>query len=80
MSDKREELIALIHQTADEVSEVANSTPYGVKIKAESLLSVCELLYKNPTAYFDMLSCVTELIMVLMQVRWKSFIICIPFR
>jgi NADH-quinone oxidoreductase subunit C len=59
MSDKREELIALIHQTADEVSEVANSTPYGVKIKAESLLSVCELLYKNPTAYFDMLSCVT---------------------
>ncbi|MDZ7649847.1 MAG: NADH-quinone oxidoreductase subunit C [Cytophagales bacterium] len=59
MSDKREELIALIHQTADEVSEVANSTPFGVKIKAESLLSVCELLYKNPVAYFDMLSCVT---------------------
>ncbi|MBK8290477.1 MAG: NADH-quinone oxidoreductase subunit C [Flammeovirgaceae bacterium] len=59
MSDKREELIALIRQASDEVTEIANSTPFGVIIKTESLLSVCELLYKNPTAYFDMLSCVT---------------------
>jgi len=59
MSDKKEELITLIRQVTDEVAEIANSTPFGVIIKAESLLSVCELLHKNPAAYFDMLSCVT---------------------
>ncbi len=59
MSDKREELIALIRQASDEVTEIAHSTPFGLIIKAESLLSVCEMLHKNPTTYFDMLSCVT---------------------
>lgn len=59
MSDTKEQLIALIRQASDEVTEIANSTPFGVIIKTESLLSVCELLYKNPAAYFDMLSCIT---------------------
>ncbi len=59
MSDKKEQLIALIRQVSDEVTEIANSTPFGVIIKTESLLSVSELLHENPAAYFDMLSCVT---------------------
>lgn len=59
MSDKKEGLIALIRQVEAEFTEVANSTPFGVIIKAESLLAVCELLHRNPTAYFDMLSCIT---------------------
>lgn len=28
-------------------------------VKAESLLEVCDQLYKAPSAYFDMLSCIT---------------------
>lgn len=59
MSDNKEQLIALISLTSYEVTEITNSTPLGVIIKTESLLSVCELLYKNPATYFDMLSCIT---------------------
>lgn len=60
MSDKKEELLSLIRQiTSQEVIEIPNSTPFGVIIKNEALLSVCEQIYKNPAAYFDMLSCIT---------------------
>ena len=60
MSVKKEELLALIRQfTSEEVGEIPNSTPFGVIIKKEILLAVCEQLYKNPASYFDMLSCIT---------------------
>jgi len=60
MSVRKEELLALIRQvTSAEVVEIPNSTPFGVIIKKENLLSVCEQLYKNSAFYFDMLSCIT---------------------
>jgi len=60
MSVKREDLLALIRQiTSEEINEIPNSTPFGVIIKKENLLSVCEQLYKNPASYFDMLTCIT---------------------
>ena len=60
MSVKREDLLALIRQiTSDEVVEIPNSTPYGIIVKREILLTVCDQLHKNPAFYFDMLSCVT---------------------
>jgi len=60
MSVKRDELLALIRQIiSEEIIEIPNSTPFGVIIKKEILLSVCEQLYKSPASYFDMLSCIT---------------------
>ncbi len=60
MPDKKEELLALIRQvTSAEVIEILNSTPFGVVVKPEALLSVCDQLHKNPASYFDMLSCIT---------------------
>jgi len=59
MAEKKEELIALIRQVEPEFTEVSNSTPFAVIIKAESLIAVCELLHRNRAAYFDMLSCIT---------------------
>ncbi len=34
-------------------------TPRAIKISAADLLSVMDTLYRHPTAFFDMLSCVT---------------------
>lgn len=60
MSVKKEELLALIRKfTSEEVGEIPNSTPFGIIVKKEILLAVCEQLYKNPASYFDMLSCIT---------------------
>ncbi len=60
MSEKEQELIKLIQLfSAEEVSEIPNSTPFGVVLKSEVLLSVCEQLHQNPATYFDMLSCIT---------------------
>jgi NADH-quinone oxidoreductase subunit C len=60
MSVKRDELLAWIRQIiSEEIIEIPNSTPFGVIIKKEILLSICEKLYKNPASYFDMLSCIT---------------------
>lgn len=60
MSDSKAELLSLIRQiTSEEVMEIPNSTPFGVIVKEEALLSVCDQLYKNPASYFDMLSCIT---------------------
>ncbi|MEQ1587843.1 MAG: NADH-quinone oxidoreductase subunit C [Cyclobacteriaceae bacterium] len=60
MPDKKEELLSLIRQiTSEEVIEIPNSTPFGVIVKNEALLSVCERLYNDPAFYFDMLSCIT---------------------
>jgi NADH-quinone oxidoreductase subunit C len=59
MPEKREELLSIIRVLQEEITEIPNSTPFGVIIRKEVLLSVCEQLYKNPTTYFDMLSCIT---------------------
>lgn len=60
MSEQQEELIKLIQSFSnEEVVEIPNSTPFGVIIKNEVLLSVCDQLHKNPATYFDMLSCIT---------------------
>lgn len=60
MSDRKAELLSLIRQvTSEEVIEIPNSTPFGVVVKQEALLSVCDQLHKNPASYFDMLSCIT---------------------
>jgi len=60
MSDRKAELLSLIRQiTSEEVNEIPNSTPFGVVVKQEALLSVCDQLHKNPASYFDMLSCIT---------------------
>lgn len=40
--------------TADE-----SCTPRAIKISAADLLSVMDTLYRHPTTFFDMLSCVT---------------------
>ena len=59
MPDLKDELLSLILQTSNEVTLIPNSTPFGLVIKSEVLLSVCNQLHKNPSTYFDMLSCVT---------------------
>jgi NADH-quinone oxidoreductase subunit C len=60
MSEKEQELVRLIQSfSTEEVVEIPNSTPFGVILKPEVLLSVCEQVHKNPATYFDMLSCVT---------------------
>jgi NADH-quinone oxidoreductase subunit C len=60
MPDRKEELLSLIRQvTSEEVIEISNSTPFGIIVKQEALLSVCEQLYRNPASYLDMLSCIT---------------------
>ncbi len=40
--------------TADEAM-----TPKGIRIDAADLKGVCENLHENPSAFFDMLSCIT---------------------
>lgn len=60
MSEQQEEFLKLIQSfSSQEVQEIPNSTPFGVIIKSEDLLPVCEQLHKNPATYFDMLSCIT---------------------
>lgn len=60
MSEKEQEVVKLIQSfSTQEVQVIPNSTPFGVILKSEEILNVCEQLYKNPTTYFDMLSCIT---------------------
>lgn len=60
MSNRKAELLSLIRQvTSEEVIEIPNSTPFGIVVKQEALLSLCDQLHKNPASYFDMLSCIT---------------------
>jgi NADH-quinone oxidoreductase subunit C len=45
------------HQAVAELT----SHPTAIKIHPDDLLSVCRVLYTDPSTYFDMLSCVTGL-------------------
>jgi NADH-quinone oxidoreductase subunit C len=40
---------------------IENSTPKCIVVSELDIQSVCEHLHKNPTSYFDMLSCVTAI-------------------
>jgi NADH-quinone oxidoreductase subunit C len=56
-----DQIIAIVKEActhADPVSDT-NSTPGIIKIHMADLKAVCMKLYHHPTAYFDMLSCVT---------------------
>ncbi len=60
MLANKEAILTLIRQiTSEDIIEIPSSTPFGVIIKKEILLSVCTQLYNNPASYFDMLSCIT---------------------
>ena len=60
MPESREKILSIVRDIShEEITEIPNSTPFGVILKAESLLAVCECLHKNPSTYFDMLSCIT---------------------
>lgn len=58
MLDKIIELIAPVCQAALPLRD-DNCTPQAIKIDAQDLVAVCQLLHQHETTYFDMLSCVT---------------------
>lgn len=39
--------------------EEKNTTPQTISINSLTLVEVCDFLYKNPSTYFDQLSCIT---------------------
>lgn len=60
MPEYKEEILSIIRSVAlTEISELPNSTPVGVIIPMENLQVVCDTLLRNPSCYFDMLSCIT---------------------
>lgn len=52
-------LIELVRSVAGNATEVKNAVPISFLIDSSDLLLVCEQLYRNPEAYFDMLTCIT---------------------
>jgi NADH-quinone oxidoreductase subunit C len=60
MPDRREKILSIIREVSqEEITEIPNSTPSGVIVKKEIILSLCERLHHDSDLYFDMLSCVT---------------------
>jgi len=60
MSERREKLLSVIREVSqEEITEIPNSTPFGVIVKKEIILSLCERLHHDSELYFDMLSCIT---------------------
>lgn len=60
MSEAREKLLSIIREVSQEkIAEIPNSTPFGVIVKKEIILSLCERLHHDSELYFDMLSCIT---------------------
>jgi NADH-quinone oxidoreductase subunit C len=59
MSERREKLLSIIREVSqDEIKEIPNSTPFGVVVKKEIILSLCARLHHDSELYFDMLSCI----------------------
>ena len=56
-----EQLLLLVKDTCRHSEAVADETmtPKGVKVDAADLTGVCETLYRHPSFFFDMLSCIT---------------------
>lgn len=52
-------LIELVRSVAGNATEVKNAVPLSFLIDSSDLLLVCEQLYRNSEAYFDMLTCIT---------------------
>lgn len=42
-----------------EITEDLNSSPRGIIISPDDLNTICKTLFEDPSAYFDMLSCLT---------------------
>lgn len=62
MLEAREKLLSIIRELSqEEISEIPNSTPFGVIVKKEIILSLCDRLHQDSNTYFDMLSCITGL-------------------
>jgi NADH-quinone oxidoreductase subunit C len=57
MLDQILSIIKPICQTEPVVDET--SSPKAIKISAHDIVTVMDALFRNPTTYFDMLSCVT---------------------
>lgn len=56
-----DQILALVKDSCIHGDPVVDesSTPKVIKISTLDLKTVCERLYKDPTAFFDMLSCIT---------------------
>jgi len=60
MSENKETLLNLIRSVSQaDISEIPNSTPFGVIVPKESIVPLCKTLQNNPSCFFDMLSCIT---------------------
>ena len=60
MSDSREKLLSVIREVShEEITEIPNSTPFGVIIKPEVIRLLSERLHRDSDFFFDMLSCIT---------------------
>lgn len=60
MPEKKERILSIIKEVSqEEIKEIPNSTPFGVIIKKEIILSLCDRLHHDSKLYFDMLSCIT---------------------
>jgi NADH-quinone oxidoreductase subunit C len=57
-----EEIFELVKSVCkDEPVADHNSTPHAITIQTADVKKVCSLLHTHPTAYFDMLSCITAI-------------------
>jgi len=56
-----DEILSIVKDSCKHTPPLAdeNATPKAIIIAREDLLSVAQMLLKNPSLYFDMLSCVT---------------------
>ena len=53
------QLVEIVRKHSNDVQVDERSTPNAVIIPVSDLRKVCQELYQNTSAYFDMLSCVT---------------------
>jgi NADH-quinone oxidoreductase subunit C len=58
-----EQLLQLVRDNCSYGDAVADETmtPKGVRIDAADLTNICETLYRHPSLFFDMLSCITAI-------------------
>ncbi len=60
MPKKKEKILSIIRAVSqEEITEIPNSTPFGVIVKKEIIFSLCERLHNDSDLFFDMLSCIT---------------------
>ena len=60
MPEKKEKILSIIREVSqEEIIEIPNSTPFGVILKKDIILPLCERLHHDSDLFFDMLSCIT---------------------